>query len=240
LRTCQSLRSLLEPGRLARQPKLGLDLAHNGLATAEHGGVNDSLPLVAPGCPRGGVYCRYRGRIGVLAVIYHPATESPLAFNESGCAPASNKTKGCQPSRLSEANPALNVFDVGQKGACIRPQNDLPASCPNASDTVTPAGVNLRGEGDGGSSCHRAAFYVSCNGVVAFNILLFDHRARKIGFDIYVDGLCQVVHEGFIGFPFTSNMPVFDKLTVDEIHNLAVSLGNDSVKDQEGLTRVAV
>jgi hypothetical protein len=64
-----------------------------------------------------------------------------------------------------------------------------------------------------------------------------DHRARKIGFDIYVDGLCQVVHEGFIGYPFTSNMPVFDKVTVDQIHDLAVQMGNDTHRDQEGLTR---
>lgn len=67
----------------------------------------------------------------------------------------------------------------------------------------------------------------------------FDYRARKIGYDIHVDGLCQVVHEGFIGFPFTSNLPVFDDMTIDRVHDLALSLGNVQHRDQEGLTKLS-
>lgn len=68
----------------------------------------------------------------------------------------------------------------------------------------------------------------------------FCHRARKIGFDIHVDGLCQVVHHGGIGFPFTSNLKVFDDMTIDQVHELAVGKGNIEHRNKDDLTRIAV
>lgn len=67
----------------------------------------------------------------------------------------------------------------------------------------------------------------------------FCNRARRIGYDIHCDGLCQVVHEGFIGYPFTSNLPVFDDMTIDRVHDLALSLGDTTHRDQEGLSRLS-
>lgn len=66
-----------------------------------------------------------------------------------------------------------------------------------------------------------------------------DYRARKIGFDIWVDTTCQVQHEGFIRYPFTSNVPILDGMTIDHVFNLAENLGCTIVHDAEGLRRVA-
>lgn len=68
----------------------------------------------------------------------------------------------------------------------------------------------------------------------------FDHRARKIGYDIHVDGLCQVAHEGFIEYPFTSNLKIFDDMTIEHVHDLAMSLGNVANREPEGLRRAAM
>ena len=64
----------------------------------------------------------------------------------------------------------------------------------------------------------------------------FDYRARKIGYEIYCDGLCQIVHEGLIGYPFTANLEVFDGMTIEAIYDLAVKMGCVKARDQEDLT----
>jgi hypothetical protein len=66
-----------------------------------------------------------------------------------------------------------------------------------------------------------------------------DYRARKIGFDVWVDTQCQVQHEGFIRYPYTSNVPVLDGMTIDHIYSLAEKLGSTTVHDAEGLRRAA-
>ncbi len=66
-----------------------------------------------------------------------------------------------------------------------------------------------------------------------------DYRARKIGFDVWVDTRCQVAHEGFIRYPFHANAPIFNGITAEKIFEVAENLGSTAVHDAEGLRCVA-
>lgn len=67
-----------------------------------------------------------------------------------------------------------------------------------------------------------------------------DYRARKIGIPVYCHTGVEIQHEGFALYPFTSNFPVFDGMTVNDVIALAKKTGNGEFRDPDGLREMPV